>query len=91
MMAERPDDGQYTDLSSGAGTITYEASNPLTALNALPSCTESGATTGETSNSAYGELPLLASTTFVQSFSTSTAEPMKRKQRTNVLVRPRAT
>ncbi len=64
-----PGNGQTTRFSSGAGTITYSSSSILTAQSAIPSCAGSNATTGETSNSVYGLLPSIASTTFTQTFS----------------------
>jgi hypothetical protein len=59
-------------LSSGAGTITYTASNALTALPAVPSWAI-GLPTGETANSLYGVLPANPSKTFTQSFCATTA------------------
>ena len=61
-------------LSSGAGTIFYEAgATPLTALSTVPPCAEWPATgTAETANSFYGELPAAASNFFAQAFYVST-------------------
>ena len=64
-------------FQSGAGTITYSAAASLTAESAIPSCAVSNAfgleyITGETSTSVYGLLPSGSSTTFTQSFFTST-------------------
>jgi hypothetical protein len=65
-----PIDALQSYLTSGAGTITYTASNALTALSKLPSGTDASDTiTAETTNSAYGELPEGASTSIVQSFT----------------------
>ena len=66
-------------LSSGAGTIVYSASSPLTVLNIEPSCTESGYITTETANSFYGELSGSSSTVFTQSFGVSAEMAMIRK------------
>jgi hypothetical protein len=63
--------GGNTVLSSGAGTITYTASNPLTALSAPPACVDWNYITLETANSSYSVLPSNASTTLTQSFQTS--------------------
>jgi hypothetical protein len=60
-------------LSSGAGTITYAASTPMTVANHLPrtgdkkSCS-SGAITAEKANTVYGELPAGPTKTFTQTF-----------------------
>jgi hypothetical protein len=64
-----PGDLQHAHFTSGAGTITYAASNLLTPLSALPSCVASGVTTGESSNSTYGTLPLGPLNTFTQTFA----------------------
>jgi hypothetical protein len=63
-------DGCAVNLSSGAGTITYTASSPLTALNSPPSCINN-VTTGESANSSYGTLPQGTSGSFVQTFQVS--------------------
>jgi hypothetical protein len=84
-----PDGGQFTNLSSGEGSIAYAASSPLTALSALPACTASHSTTGETSNSLYGPLPTVASNLLTQTFSTAPAEAwMKASPGKSVLARP---
>jgi hypothetical protein len=75
-----PYNGESAVLSSGAGTITYEATSLLTVLNQEPSCTETPVITAETANSFYGLLPAASSNTFTQSFNVSTAAPMIRKQ-----------
>jgi hypothetical protein len=71
-----PDGGESAVLSSGAGTITYEAASALTVLSQEPPCAESNYYTGETANSFYGTLPAVPSTTFTQSFEVSTTTPM---------------
>jgi hypothetical protein len=58
-----------TTLSSGAGTITCTASEPMTALSTEPSCVDWSYVTLETANSIYGPLPRGANQTFVQSFA----------------------
>jgi len=75
-----PFNGQSAVLSSGAGTITYEATSLLAVLNQEPSCTASGAITAETANSLYGLLPAAPSNSFTQSFNVSTAASLIRKQ-----------
>ncbi len=75
-----PYNGQSVVFSSGAGTITYEATSLLTALNQEPSCTETPDFTAETANSFYGLLPAAPSNRFTQSFDVSTAAAMIRKQ-----------
>ena len=52
-----PGGGSATIFSSGAGTITYTATNVLSALGAEPTCCEWNGGTAESSNSVYGELP----------------------------------
>ncbi len=67
-----PDNCSGTFLSSGAGTITYTASSPLTALSQQPAgCAAPGTFTSETANSVYGDLPASPSTRFTQQFGTS--------------------
>jgi hypothetical protein len=71
-----PYGGQTTTFSSGSGTITYAASNPLTALSHAPTCIESRTPgTAETSNSKYGLLPWTLNKTLVQSFICENALP----------------
>jgi hypothetical protein len=85
-----PDNGGISVLSSGAGTIVYEASTPLTVLPSEPSCIDGGAVTCEAANTVYGLLPDGASTTFTQSFNVTQA-PMIRKEgkvRLSLRVRP---
>ena len=82
-----PDSGQSATLSSGAGTITYSASNqrPLTVVNQEPSsCTESGYITGETANSFYGEMPAGPGSSLTQSFRVDTERPMIARTGTRV-------
>ena len=64
-----PPGGNSTSFTSGAGTITYSATNVLTALPIEPGCAEALVTTGEMSNAVYGELPSTPSTSFTQTFS----------------------
>ena len=63
--------GGTTVLSSGAGTITYTASNPLTALSAPPACVDWNYITVEKANSSYGILPSNPSGILTQSFQKS--------------------
>jgi hypothetical protein len=65
-----PDNRAFTDFTSGAGTITYSASDqtPLTVLNSIPDCTGYWSTE-ENSTMAYGLLPSgWSSTVFNQPF-----------------------
>jgi hypothetical protein len=64
-----PVNGEGAVLSSGAGTFTYTATTPLTALVSLPPCAEFKTGTAETANSEYGTLPAQASTSLTQPFS----------------------
>jgi hypothetical protein len=75
-----PWNGETAVLSSGAGTITYTASTPLTVLNGYPPCWVYGYI-GEQANTVYGQLPGLPGNTFTQSFSVTEA-PMIRKPST---------
>lgn len=75
-----PVNGESAVLSSGAGTITYTASENLTVLNAEPSCTESGYITAETANTFYNTLPANPNDAFKQSFWVSGTLPTIRKQ-----------
>ena len=77
-----PGAGERAVLSSGAGTIFYEAgATPLTALSTVPPCAEWPATgTAETANSFYGELPGAASNFFAQAFYVSAEAPAVRRQ-----------
>jgi hypothetical protein len=61
-------------LSSGAGTITYAASTPMTVANHFPKtgdntfCVATRVFTAEKANTVYGELPAGPAKTFTQSF-----------------------
>lgn len=56
---------------SGAGTITYTASQQLTAESSFPGCDGAiFAGTGETANTVYGELPTGAHASLTQTFGT---------------------
>ena len=75
-----PASGESAVLRSGAGTITYTASNLLTVLNREPQCAESGYATAETANCVYGPLSAAISETFTQSFSISKgAQPIRKE------------
>jgi hypothetical protein len=63
--------GATTTLSSGAGTMTYAASNLMSVLNTEPACVDWTFSTVEAANSAYGLLPSAPSQTFTQSFELS--------------------
>ncbi len=55
-------------LSSGKGSIEYEAATPMTVTTKEPSCVDSHTYTAETTNSVYTELPPGPSTRFKQMF-----------------------
>ncbi len=75
-----PVNSESSVLSSGAGSIIYEALEPLTVLNAEPGqCTESGYITAETANSVYGALTSGPSVMFSQSFNIGAEVAMIRK------------
>jgi hypothetical protein len=74
--------GGNTTLSSGAGTIVYAASNPMTVLSSEPVCVDWDYITLETANSSYGLLPSNTSTTFVQTFQKTGPEAVIRKKAT---------
>jgi hypothetical protein len=69
-----PVNSESAVLSSGAGSIVYQASTPLTALSSEPACTESGYITAETANSVYSTLPSGPSNMLSQSFSVGSTE-----------------
>jgi hypothetical protein len=86
-----PDNRQTTVLSSGAGTITYSASNPLTVASELPPDVEApNVITAEQANSFYGGLPSGPAGQFTQSFTSSTERPMISRRGTHVLRRAAA-
>jgi hypothetical protein len=68
--------GSTAILSSGAGTIVYAASTPLTALSYEPLCAELQGPTAEIANTVYGLLPAGSSNTFTQTFSWSDQPPI---------------
>jgi hypothetical protein len=68
-------------LSSGAGTIAYSASSPLTVTNSEPGCAESTYFTAETATSSYGFLPANPGNPFSQSFAASAITPLIRRVR----------
>ena len=63
--------GNTTMLSSGAGTMTYTASNLMSVLNTEPPCVDWTYKTGEAANSMYSLLPDTPSNSFTQSFGLS--------------------
>ncbi|RKT14295.1 hypothetical protein B0G69_7544 [Paraburkholderia sp. RAU2J] len=81
--------GGTTTLSSGAGTITYTASEQMTVLSSEPSCVDWDYSTVEAANSIYGPMPPGASQTFVQSFTKLPTGAIIRKLSTvNHVTRP---
>jgi hypothetical protein len=74
-----PSGGQI--LSSGAGTITYAASSPMTASNQFPKaadgqlCVATTTATAEQANTFYAVLPSGPSNTFTQPFGIAPPEP----------------
>jgi virginiamycin B lyase len=83
-----PGNGNCTEFSSGAGTITYNASIALTPLDQIPPCAVANTTTGETSNSVYGSLPSAQSKTFTQCFGVNTSVKCPQIQPHRGLVMP---
>jgi hypothetical protein len=77
-----PINGESSVLTSGAGTISYSASNVMTVLSQEPSCTQTTNITAETTNSFYGVMSSTPSKTFTQSFSIIPGGQMIRKQGT---------
>ncbi|HTU44951.1 MAG TPA: hypothetical protein VMF91_07810 [Bryobacteraceae bacterium] len=69
-----PYNGEYSLLSSGAGTFTYKADQPLTPVATIPACAESLYITLETANTLYAPIPGAPSTTLTQNFNTSNQE-----------------
>lgn len=71
---------EVTVLTSGAGTIGYSSSTPMTALSGEPSDAESNYITAETANSTYDVLFSGASNYFVQAFGVAAGKaPISRK------------
>jgi hypothetical protein len=67
-------DGEvHTQLSSGAGTLTFTAMDALTASAKLPPDIDQSYQTDETANSVYGLMPATASTSLTQSFEAAVA------------------
>ena len=63
--------GATTMLSSGAGTMTYTASNLMSVLDTEPACVDWTYRTVEAANSMYSLLPDTPSQSFTQSFGLS--------------------
>lgn len=63
--------GATTMLASGAGTMTYTASNLMSVLNTEPACVDWTYRTVEAANSMYSLLPDTPSQSFTQSFGLS--------------------
>jgi hypothetical protein len=64
-----PGNSAHAIFSSGAGTITYAASAPLTVLECLPPCVGTSLVSSEKSNSVYGSLDAGPSIVITQTFS----------------------
>jgi hypothetical protein len=60
--------GASSIVTSGAGSVTYEADRDLVVRNTYPECAEDPANTEEFSNITYGELDSAPSRRIVQSF-----------------------
>jgi len=71
--------GGVTVLSSGAGTISYSASVPMTVLNTEPSCVDWDFVTVERANSAYGPLSSSVTHTYTQSFNWTSGAAIAKK------------
>ncbi len=65
---------EYTYIESGAGTITYELTSPMTVVKSRPTNVE-GTFTGEQSNSTYGLLQVGTSLSIVQTFGVNLTGP----------------
>jgi hypothetical protein len=65
--------GATAIFTSGAGTITYAASNSLTPTSTEPSYTDFDDGTAESGNLTFGPLPQTASQVITQSFQATTA------------------
>jgi hypothetical protein len=75
-----PGNSESVTFSSGSGTITYTASNQLTALSTVPACVDKDFHTEETSNSTYATLSATPSSYLQQTFSVNpSAQPMSLK------------
>lgn len=73
---------EVTVLTSGAGTIGYSSSTPMTAQSSEPTDAESDYITAETANSTYGVLFSGASNFFIQTFGVSAGRaPISRKSK----------
>jgi hypothetical protein len=83
------DNGQSTTMSTGSGTITYEAEGLLTVVNTEPACCEFVGGTAETANTVYGQLPTGSAAKFVQTFNKSSTTIKAPKHNRIVLTRPK--
>ena len=63
------DNDDHANFSSGAGTVVFQADQPMTVSGSYPSCIGFTNGTGETSNMGYGSLGATPSKTFSQAFS----------------------
>jgi hypothetical protein len=73
--------GNFATLSSGAGTITYAATNPLSVVNVEPNYTDFDDGTAENANLTFGPLANTANQVVIQSFvvtPTAGARPQER-------------
>lgn len=75
--------GGITVLSSGAGTISYSASVPLTVLNTEPSYVDWDFVTVERANSVYGPLSSSVEHSYTQSFNYTTGATIAKKATVN--------
>jgi hypothetical protein len=67
--------GATAVLTGGAGTITYAATNPLTAQNTAPNYVDIAYYTDENGNLIFGPLPQTANQVITQSFQATTGGP----------------
>lgn len=74
--------GGSTTLSSGAGSISYSASEAMQVTNTEPACVDWDYSTVETANSIYGPMPMGSDTTFTQSFVASPSARIHMKRST---------
>jgi Hemopexin len=69
-----PGNSESVTFSSGNGTVTYAATNQLTALSSVPSYVDADLVTQETSNASYGTLSGTASAYLQHSFNVNPSQ-----------------
>ena len=71
--------GNTATLTSGAGTITYTATNQLSVVNAEPKYTDFDDGTAENANLVFCPLPNIASHVFTQGFAATSSGSMEHR------------